>query len=130
MTKKLLEPSIEDLHKEHNEWVSDMLFHKDEMKFFEDLLSLNLPKIKTTEQKAQLEHLQNKLIYFKGELIDKFLHDVKVHEFNLEKALESDHYDEDDLYKDHLKYRDDFRDLHRDILEYKRELFDFILSLK
>ena len=89
-----------------------------------------LPKIKTDEQKAQLEHLQNKLIYFKGELIDKFLHDAKVHEFNLEKALESDHYDEDDLYKDHLKYRDDFKALHRDILDYKKELFDFIISLK
>tara|TARA_Y100000589_G_scaffold320020_1_gene349374 strand:+ start:47144 stop:47536 length:393 start_codon:yes stop_codon:yes gene_type:complete len=130
MSKKLLEPAIEDLHNEHKDWISDMQFHKDEMKFFEDLLSLNLPKIKTDEQKAQLEHLQNKLIYFKGELIDKFLHDAKVHEFNLEKALESDHYDEDDLYKDHLKYRDDFKALHRDILDYKKELFDFIISLK
>jgi hypothetical protein len=52
-------------------------------------------------------------------------HKLKEHELSLERAVEREKWDEDDLYKNHLLHKDELRSLIKDIFDFKKELFAF-----
>ncbi|MDP1803311.1 MAG: hypothetical protein Q8L81_18255 [Bacteroidota bacterium] len=64
-------------HEENKEWLSNLLFYKDEIKVFGNRLSEIASKNTSKEILAQVEHFQNQLIIQKDH-IDRINHEINL----------------------------------------------------
>ncbi|HFA47669.1 MAG TPA: hypothetical protein ENJ95_01480 [Bacteroidetes bacterium] len=117
---------ISDLHFEHKNWKSEILFWKDELQTFQHRLEEVVQRWTDTDILAQAEHFQNQFIRH-NEVLDKMLHDVREHEQQLAKFAEEhpvaiDHRH----FGDHAGHRENM-DIQRKIYnELKKEFFAFL----
>lgn len=103
---KVNKEHLDVLHFEHENWVKQLKFYKDELKTYnnrlEDIAKANTGK----EVMAKLESYQNKFVR-QNEVIDILIHDINEHEGVLVKSVKenpvaSDHR----LFEDHSELRD------------------------
>ncbi len=71
-----------DLHFEHTQWRSELLFWEDELKTFNNRLDELVIRWTDKGMLAQLEDFQNQFIRH-GEVIDTLQHDINIHETNM-----------------------------------------------
>lgn len=71
--------SIDELHAEHQSWVEDLQFYKDELKIFNNQLEKMSTRNVGIDFRKEIEHFQNQFTIQKGEL-DILNHDITVHE--------------------------------------------------
>ena len=75
-SKVLLQQSIEDLHREEVEWISEIEFWDLELNFFQKLLNKSsILSSDNYDEKIQ-EALEGKLIQFKKESVDTLLNEI------------------------------------------------------
>ncbi|SFC97232.1 hypothetical protein SAMN05421780_11532 [Flexibacter flexilis DSM 6793] len=97
---------ISDLHHEHKLWSNELTFQKEEIKIFKNWLAEISQKNTATDIKMKVEHFQNQFILH-NEVLDTFLHDIKVHEQELEKfAQENEIAASHARFTDHANFRD------------------------
>jgi len=126
----LLQSSLEDLHQVSKYWFSEIEFFKTELNFFQDLLDKHCPNINSDEDKKQLDHFQNLIIYYNGELLDEYNRKVRKHTKRLARLLDEGSTLEDFSYReDHKLLGNDMSSLGKRLQEYKVELFDFIQTV-
>jgi len=94
------------LHFEHEKWVKQLEFYKDELKTYNNRLEDIAVRFSGREVLAKLEMYQNKFIR-ENEVIDILIHDINGHEGILarsviENPVASDHR----LFDDHSGLRD------------------------
>ncbi len=92
---------LDDLHFEHQLWLSEAKFYADELKIYQKRLEEVSAKNSSSEVKMQVEHFQNQFIIQKEQL-DILSHDAKEHEewltnFAKENPVAIDHH----LFADH-----------------------------
>ena len=126
----LLEKSLYDFHKESTKWLSEVELWKIELNLFQKLLDKHAPDLRTKQQKMEIDHFQNLIIYYNGELLDEFKHELNLHEKNLASSLK----DEDEISD--IALRDEHATMHRrldafetEFKNYKKELFEFLEKL-
>ena len=125
-TEYLLEAGVEILHEESNEWLSKIALWSDEAAFFEHLLEKCLAKAEEKEQKGQLEHLQNKLLYYKGELLREYQKQIREHENYLDKMLTKDSVEDERKYREkHRSLAEKVKAFEKEYNALKREVFTF-----
>lgn len=73
-----------DLHFDHKVWTRRLKFYKDEIGMFETYLGEVAVKNTSKDCLADVEHFQNQFIRQK-EVIDEFVHDIKIKEESLAK---------------------------------------------
>jgi hypothetical protein len=73
---------IPKLHLEHNLWIAELLFAKEEIGLFERYLENEFSESNPTEVNAQIEQFQNRFICHK-EVIDYLKHDLNLAERQL-----------------------------------------------
>ena len=129
-TTHVLEVSITELHNESRQWLSSIEFWKDELNFFQKLLDNNFLSIPAGEKMKQLEHLQNRIIYYRDEVVDEYRHNVKEHESNLASIQQSEREDEQSYRKQHAKLKEELTTLTGQFRDFKKELFQFVEGLK
>ncbi len=125
-TEKKLQPSIRELHKESQEWLSELEFARDELNFFQNLLEKNVLNVHDNDKMKQVEHLQNRLIYYRDELVDQYIHEAKESEQYLAELLQSEKEDEQSYRKTHRELRDKIKGFTEQLRDLKRELFNFV----
>lgn len=126
MTTKQAKKHIDDLHFEHEVWSNQLEFCKDEIEFFKKRLGEVSVRYTDKDILKRLEHFQNQFIIQRDE-IDRFLHDIHVHEDALaneakENPVASDHR----LMNDHAVERERFEIFNKLYLELKSEYFDYL----
>lgn len=122
----LLDASLEILHFESNEWMSEIAFWKDETGFFQKLLEKIAPRVKSMESRAELEHLQNQIILFRFELLDQLKDKVSLHEKYLSNILDAKEEDSDQFYREkHKSLSDQIAGFANEIKKLKGEIFTF-----
>ncbi|MDN5205055.1 hypothetical protein QQ008_26940 [Fulvivirgaceae bacterium BMA10] len=126
----LLQRSLDDLHTTSKKWLSQIDFWKDELHFFQKLLDINAGKAIDQDQKKQIDHFQNLIIYYSGELLDEYHQKVRRHEKKLETLLLSVKENEQAYREEHITIHDEIESFEKQFQEYKRELFSFIESLQ
>lgn len=127
-TKFLLERSIDDLCHTSKEWLAEINFWKTELAFFQKILEVSAPKLKNSEEKMELDHLQNLILFYNGELLDKYRQDVKRHVKYLAELQNKPDHDDETFREAHLKYHDQVTSFARRFKEFKTELFEFFYA--
>lgn len=90
-----LELGINQMHKESEQWMSAINFWKLELKFFQKLLDLHAHKFAGIDDKKRIDHFQNLITYYTGELLDVFFKEVRQHEKLLaETIMRDEEFDE------------------------------------
>ena len=126
----ILERSIEDLHYGTAQWLSELNFRKDELRFFQSLMEKHVAEADNHDKQAELEHLQNKLTYYNGEVVDQFLHDLRLHEKELSAMLSGNIASNDHEYRQkHQRIADNLHSFDKEYKQYKKELYSFIEKL-
>ena len=74
----LLNVSLESLHSESIEWLQKVDFWRDEIAFFYKFIFLR--EIKTDLPAPEVGKIENKLVYFKSDILDKLRDEVVAHE--------------------------------------------------
>lgn len=117
---------IDDLHFEHKVWKNQLNFCKDEIEFFKNRLGEISQRYTDKDILKRLEHFQNQFIIQRDE-IDRFLHDINVHEDHLaheakEHPVATDHI----LFKDHPDERDRFDTFNDLYAELKKDYITYL----
>ncbi len=117
---------LSDLHFEHKQWNSELMFWKDEIPTFENRLEEIVARYTSKDVLAKLEHFQNQLILHK-DAIAILIKEIKKHEKELIQYAK-DH----PVAIDHVKF-DDHSDLRGDMdtqrsmySDMKKDFFDFV----
>ena len=126
----LLQSSLEDLHQVSQYWLSEIEFWKTELNFFQEMLDKHCPQIKTPEQKKELDHFQNLIIYYNGELLDEYNRKIRKHTKYLARLIGSGPSFDDFSYREKNKtYSEQIGSIRKRLQEYKIELFEFIQTV-
>lgn len=117
---------IDSLHFEHEVWKKRMEFYKIELQFFTERLEEIVSRYTDKEVLKGIEHFQNQFI-LQRDLIDRFTHDIKMHEEELVKEVNSNPVAVDHrLLEDHPEERDRYNTFIKLYDELKSEFLDFL----
>ncbi|MEZ4720677.1 MAG: hypothetical protein R2813_02240 [Flavobacteriales bacterium] len=117
---------IDDLHFEHQRWVKELKFYKDELPVFKSRLEEIASRYTDSEVLKELEHFQNQL-YIHNNAIDELIHDINGHESEIAKYAEShpvaiDHV----LFQDHAPLRDKIETNRRMVADLKQDFYKYL----
>ncbi|HLO53800.1 MAG TPA: hypothetical protein VK169_05890 [Saprospiraceae bacterium] len=117
---------LSDLHFEHKQWNSELMFWKDEIATFEHRLEEIVSRYTSKDVLSKLEHFQNQLILH-GNAITYLLKDIKTHEkelsqFAMEHPVAIDHV----RFDDHTGLRIKMETQRELYTEMKKLFFDFV----
>ena len=126
MTTKM--KHIDDLHFEHQLWMSEAKFFADELKIYQKRLAEVASKNTKEDVRKQVEHLQNQFIIQKEQL-DILNHRVNEHEQWLEKYANNhpvaiDHK----LFPDHDSMHEKMDTFKKLYSELKKEFLQFLVT--
>ena len=122
----LLEVSLEDLHQESRTWLSEIEFWKIELSFYQKLLEKVAVKLTNVEEKKKTDHFQNLIIYFQGELLDQYQHDIREHEKYLNNMVQEKIPLNEQLYREvHKNFEHHIKSFGSDLKQFKKDLFAF-----
>jgi len=125
-TEQKLQPGIRELHKESQEGLSELAFARDELNFFQNLLEKNVLNVEDDDKMKQVEHLQNRLIYYRDELVDQYIHEAKESLKYLAGVLQSEKEDEQSYRKTHRELGDMIMGFTEQLRDLKHEHFNFV----
>jgi hypothetical protein len=126
---QLLSGGTDVLITESADWLGDINLWKEEIAFFEHMLGTTAAKAERLEDKKQLEHLQNKAIYYSGEVMDVLRHDIGLYRSWLEKWPDEAGGTRDSVNGKHEALWDRFSAFKKVFREFKREMFSFVEKL-
>lgn len=124
--KYILQPTLVAKHRKTLEWLSAAVLWKRELTFFQKLLDQYAPSFSTTDEKKQIDHFQNIIIYYKGELIDSLTTKLRLHEKKLAEMLQSHDETKVEYFKEHKDLMNELESLNGQFVEYKASLYAFI----
>ncbi len=126
-TDFLLQRTVEDLNESSRQWMEDIDFWKIELDFFQKLLDDQVAKMHSKEQKKQLDHFQNLIIYYSGELLDQFEQSARRHAKLMATLVESNNGVEDTNYRSkHIDLADKIDSFAYQFRQYKKDLYQFL----
>jgi len=117
---------IDELHFEHNLWMSNMKFYRDEITVFENRLEELVQANTKIEVTSQIEHFQNQFIR-QREVADELIGKCKDHDkFLAHQAMEHPIAIDHVLFADHTKLRDQVETYDKIYRELKWEFMAFL----
>lgn len=123
----LSEQSLESLLYNSNEWKSEVEMWKQELKFFQKLLDKYASKLTTVEQKQKIDHFQNLIIYYDGELLDFFRQKARRHAKYLAEHVENNKSFNKEEYKEKFgTVNNQLNAFSSEFRKYKKEFFQFM----
>ncbi len=125
-TNYILQPSLLEKHRRTLNWLSATLLWQREFNFFQKLLDQYAPKFTAVEDKKQIDHFQNLLIFYKNELIIDLRKKLRDHETRLADMLQTKDETKTEYFKEHDGLMQELESFNNTFTEYKENLFGFI----
>lgn len=117
---------IYDLHEEHQTWLKNLAFYKDEITVMQNRITEIASKNSGQDVLKQVEHFQNQLIVQRNN-IDELNHSIKDHENYLENRVNENPIAVDRRkVNDHPKMRDNYESFDKVFNELRKELNLFL----
>ncbi|ULQ58005.1 hypothetical protein KJS94_07295 [Flavihumibacter rivuli] len=115
------------LHIDHELWLNELGFYKEELKVLDKYLLEAAGKNNSKEFSLELEHYQNQLVRQK-DVLDELLHDIRLHEQELVKKIQEVNEIQAQKMKldDHEEARDRVDMYKKLYAEFKHSLLAFI----
>jgi hypothetical protein len=124
----ILQPVLFEKHSETIDWLSSTMHWKSELNTFQKALDERASSIKTIDGKKGLDHFQNLVIYYNGELIDSMRKKLRDHETRLAHMLETKNESDTSYYKEHRSIMDELESFSVHFKQFRAEFFEFITS--
>jgi hypothetical protein len=124
--KIIVQQTLLTKHKKTLEWLSATILWKQELAFFQKLLDAYSPSFTKVEDKQKLDHFQNIVIYYRGELINNLVAKLRLHEKKLADMFETRDETNVSYYQEHEELMNQLDSLNTQLLQYKEELFSFL----
>lgn len=117
---------LTQLHAENKFWVTELMFFKDELAYFEVQLSKIAAANTSEEVMVAVEHFQNQFIR-QREVIDEVKHDIKAAENDLETFAKTNNEIAlgHALFADHVELREEMETFKKLYAELKAEFRHF-----
>lgn len=112
--------SAEVMHTASRNWMSELLFAKDEQLFFDDLIKSYTLKLIESKHFAKSKKIVDKLVELQKET-DKLISTIKKHENDLEIIVNK---------TDELEEEENYRNSHRELIVLIAEYFENYRSVK
>lgn len=125
----ILQPSLLEKHRKTLNWLSSTILWQREFNFFQKLLDQNAMKLTSVDDKKKIDHFQNLIIYYNGELIPEFQKKLRDHENRLADMLKTKNELKTQYFKEHEAIMQALESFNIRFVEYKEELFEFIEKL-
>ena len=122
----ILQPSLIEKHRRTLNWLSATVLWQREMNFFQKLLDENASKVTGVDDKKKIDHFQNLIIYYNGDLILTLRKKLRGHECNLADMLKEKNELKTEYFKEHDVIMQELESFSNSFAEYKAELFEFI----
>jgi hypothetical protein len=122
----LLQTSVTNLHNQSLEWLSATVLWKREVAFFQKLLDTYSPNFSALSDKKKIDHFQNIITYYGGELIDTFRKKIKDHEHKLADLLQQTNEADAEYFQEHITLIDELISFSKQFAELKHDFFSFI----
>jgi hypothetical protein len=122
----ILQPSLADLHHQSLASLSAATLWKRELRFFQKLLDKYAPKFSSVEDKKKIDHFQNLIIYYSGELIDEINKKLRHHEANLGQMLQEKNQADTTYVAEHQDLLEQVESFAKNFDEYRHDLYDFV----
>jgi nitroreductase len=124
--RDLLEEPVEVLHQQSINWLNQILFWKDEGRFFSDLLKHHASG---RERKEELESISGKFRNINAGDIDALNRDIYMHERFLSEVLREKDVDSRDYRKDHHRLTGRYQELEGRMKALKRAVFSLMKAV-
>lgn len=124
--KMIVQQTLLAKHKKTLEWLSAAVLWKQELSFFQKLLDAYAPNFTSVEDKQKVDHFQNIVLYYRGELIDALVTKLRLHEKKLADMFESRDETKISYYKEHDELMNELEALSTQMMQYKEEFFAFL----
>jgi len=121
----ILQPILIEKHSETIDWLSSSILWKSELNAFQKILDDRTSWITSIEGKKSLDHFQNLIIYYKGEVVDDLRKKLRDHESKLAKMLESKDETDTQYYKEHDGIMDQLEIFSNIFKQFRTEFFEF-----
>jgi hypothetical protein len=125
----ILQPSLVSMHQQSIEWLSASALWKRELSFFQKLLDKNSTKANSTDLKKEMDHFQNIITYYGGEVVDGLRKKVRKHEEDLANMLKSMNESDTQYFKDHEGVMSELSTFSKTYDQFRHEFFGFIEKL-
>jgi hypothetical protein len=126
-THYLLEVSIEDLHWESRDWLSEIRTWQEEVVFYQKLLNKIQTRVKSQDAKTQWDHFQNILQEMQNNILLPYQRQLEEHEEYLYNLVVNKAVVNDQFYREvHKKYANQVKAFSSDFKQLKKKLFGFI----
>ena len=124
--KYILQPSLLDMHRHTLEWISATALWKRELSFFQKLLDKHAPTNSTVEFKKHVDHFQNLIIYYNGELVDALRKKLRDHESRLAHMLQELKESDTEYYKEHGGIMNELDSFQNAFHAFKHSFYEFM----
>jgi hypothetical protein len=128
--KYILQPQLLEKHSEALRWLSASMLWKSEVIVFQKILDERAPLFDNTESKKKIDHFQNLIIYYKGEVIDALRKKIRDHEIRLAQMLELENESDTQYYREHQAIMDEASTFSKVFTEFRNDFLHFMETAK
>ena len=126
----LADRSVEDLHYSSRQWLFNIEFWRRELDFLQTLLDRTVEKAESVDQKKQIDHFQNLITYYQGELLDEYHQKARRHEKSMRAMLNGESSEEVHMLREkHNSLFDQIVSFDNQFKQHKLDFYDFISEL-
>ena len=124
----ILQPGLVEKHKKTLDWLSQTILWKTQLNVFQKLLDA----LSTTEleEKKELDHFQNLVTYYSGEVVDEIRKKLRSHENRLAEMLKTNAEWEVGYFREHDALMEEAEAIKKRLVEIRNELTDWSATLK
>jgi len=126
----ILQPATLEKHSKTLEWLSTSMLWKAELRTFQKILDQRAPLLTTTDDKKKIDHFQNLITYYNGEVVVDLRKKLRDHENKLAHMLESKNETETQYFKEHDSIMDQAATFSNLFKEFRAEFLAFTEKVK
>lgn len=126
----ILQPALFEKHSETIDWLSSTILWKSELNAFQKILDERDSSIKSIEGKKGIDHFQNLITYYNGEVIDTMRKKLRDHETTLANILKSKNESDTHYYKEHRGVMEELETFSTNFKQFRTEFFGFMRKAK
>jgi hypothetical protein len=124
--KYIVQPELIEKHIKTLNGLSSCMLWKSEIRAFQKVLDQSSQRVTATDDKKKVDHFQNLILYYGGEVIDGLRKKLRDHENRLAKMLESENESDIQYYKEHDAIMDELDTFSNQFKQFRGELIEFV----
>ena len=124
--KYIVQPELIEKHIKTLNGLSSCMLWKSEIRAFQKVLGQSSQRVTATDDKKKVDHFQNLILYYGGEVIDGLRKKLRDHENHLAKMLESENESDIQYYKEHDAIMDELDTFSNQFKQFRGELIEFV----